>query len=103
MFGPASAAADLQALLEGAANTYRSILDTAVDSISGDVQVTKVIARVPAGPAIVEQVEAANRDLVVMGSRGRGDVKALLVGSVSHHVLHASRSAVLVAHAKSAV
>lgn len=35
-------------------------------------------------------------DIIVIASRGRGAVKEMLFGSVSHHVLHASKLPVLV-------
>jgi nucleotide-binding universal stress UspA family protein len=42
--------------------------------------------------------EADNRDagVIVMGSRGRGDLAGLLVGSTAHKVIHLARRPVLV-------
>jgi nucleotide-binding universal stress UspA family protein len=61
--------------------------------------VTKVISRGRPAEKIIEQVRSGNHDLIVMGSRGRGEVRSALLGSVSHQVLNASPAAVLIVHA----
>lgn len=45
---------------------------------------------------IVEAADAFNADVIVMGSRGRSDLPGLLLGSVTHKVLHLTSVPVLV-------
>jgi len=45
---------------------------------------------------IAGDAEEIGADVIVMGSRGRGDLTGLLLGSTAHKVLHLSRRPVLI-------
>lgn len=94
-----SAGIDYEALARETEHEYQQVLDDAVAQIPDDVPVTKVLANGRAGERILEQIDRGQHDLVVMGSRGRGEVRSLLLGSVSHEVLAATRAAALIVHA----
>jgi nucleotide-binding universal stress UspA family protein len=79
-----------------------AIINRARDQVPEGVSATTVMKVEPAKPALLEQIEGGDYDLVVMGSRGRGAVRSALLGSVSHHVLHHSRVPILITHARDA-
>lgn len=92
-------AIDYAGLAEETEREYRNLLAEAVSEVPDHIPVTKLLAHGRPGDRILEQMRNGNHDLVVMGSRGRGNVRSLLLGSVSHQVLNASPVAVLIVHA----
>jgi nucleotide-binding universal stress UspA family protein len=81
--------------LEAAA---QAVLDEAATAIPEGIAVSTCARSGRAADEIIERIETGEHDLVVMGSRGRGAARSLLLGSVSHAVLNRSPVAVLVVH-----
>jgi nucleotide-binding universal stress UspA family protein len=50
------------------------------------------------GVELLKRAGAADHDLIVMGSRGRGAVRSAFLGSVSHFVLNHTTIPVLIVH-----
>ncbi len=93
--GGAMAAIPLAEELERESTT---ILREAVVRVPDAVPVTKILTHEPIRNALSEQLEGGRHDLLVMGSRGRGAIRASLLGSVSHYALNHSRIPVLIVH-----
>jgi len=81
--------------------TTEGVLRAAVERVPDHVSVGTVLSRESVRPALLHQISSGHHDLVVMGSRGRGAVRSVLLGSVSHYVLHHSPIPVLIVHAES--
>ncbi len=91
---------DVVAKLTGEAESEAAkLLRDARERVPHDVSVTTVMSHEPARAALSSQLERGEHDLVVMGSRGRGALRSVLLGSVSHYVLHHSPVPVLIVHA----
>lgn len=74
-------------------NLDRTLAEVAADV--GDTKVTKRVVRGHAGTVLVDESEDA--DLLVVGSRGHGTAKGMLLGSISQHcVTNASGPVVVI-------
>jgi nucleotide-binding universal stress UspA family protein len=85
-------------LADDAREDAEKALHAALERVPESVSVTAMLGSEPVMPAILEQIRAGDHDLVVMGSRGRGAVRSVLLGSVSHYILHHSPVPVLIVH-----
>lgn len=74
------------------AGSMKAIRDAGiqVEGEVGDVAVGRV------AQDIMETAKAFEADLIVMGSRGLSDVQGLLLGSITHKVMHLTQVPVLV-------
>lgn len=71
----------------------QSILDRAQQEArkQGVKDIETVLTTGSPAKEILEIAERLNVDFIVMGSRGRGDLEGLLMGSVSHKVTHLAK------------
>jgi nucleotide-binding universal stress UspA family protein len=86
-------------LARGAEAEAETILRTAAHRVPDQVSLSTVLSSDPVRLALIHQIKIGAHDLVVMGSSGRGAVRSVLLGSVSHYVLHHSPIPVLIVHA----
>lgn len=91
-------ATDYEALEGDLKREYRELLDKEKARVPGDVDSRALVLNGRASRAILGQVKAGGHDLVVVGSRGRGELRSFMLGSTSHEVLHSSPVPVLVVH-----
>ncbi len=72
------------------------LLGTTVEAVAGNAadRIDRVVVESPAGPAIIDNAHDA--ELVVVGRRGLGAVRSLVLGSVSRHVVQHATCPVLV-------
>jgi nucleotide-binding universal stress UspA family protein len=75
-----------------------TVLRAAAEQVPDDLPLSTVLSTAPARSGLLEQIRSGRHDLVVMGSRGRGAVRSVLLGSVSHFVLDHSPIPVLIVH-----
>jgi nucleotide-binding universal stress UspA family protein len=94
-----AAGEEIGKVVEDAHADAEAILRHARERVPDGLSVTTVLSERPIRAALMSQIADGVYDLVVVGSRGRGAIRAALLGSTSHHVLHHSPVPVLIVHA----
>jgi nucleotide-binding universal stress UspA family protein len=84
---------------DDARSSAEAVLRRARERVPDDLPVTTILTDEPIRPALIEQIKRGGHDLIAMGSRGRGAMRAALLGSVSHYVLHHTAIPVLIVRA----
>ncbi|MEQ6916711.1 universal stress protein [Halomonas aquatica] len=78
----------------------RQVMDRAAESArdQGAPHIETMIAQGDPARTILDEAARRGVDAIVMGSRGLGDLKGLVVGSVSHKISHAADCTVITVH-----
>jgi nucleotide-binding universal stress UspA family protein len=77
-------------------------LDRVVERVPEGVPVATVVRSGSPAQEILDRIGQGQHDLVVMGSRGHGGIRTLLLGSVSRAVVYRSPVPVVIVHAAKA-
>lgn len=88
---------DWGALEEGLERAGEAILERTVQAFAGvDVPVRKTYRFGEPPGEIIKAAQEVKADLIVLGSRGLGQIGGLFLGSVSERVLHGAKTPVLI-------
>jgi nucleotide-binding universal stress UspA family protein len=85
-------------LLAARAMIGEAVLESARRQVGEQVQVETQLIEGPPAPAILRVAYEDGCDLIVLGSRGHGQITGLLLGSVSSVVAQRAHCAVLIVH-----
>ena len=75
-----------------------TLLDSARTEIGDEAPVETQLIEGPPAPAILRVAQEEGYDLIVLGSRGQGQIAGLLLGSVSSAVAQRADCPVLIVH-----
>ena len=91
----AISAALTQAILGAIRKAGETILERAENMLPGGIEHEKILEAVSPAATILKYEETLQADLIVMGSRGLGPVKGVLLGSVSQYIVERAKCPVL--------
>jgi nucleotide-binding universal stress UspA family protein len=95
--GPGNELVDFAALEEGLRQASETILNQTAKAFGGiDIPMTRTYRRGDPAGEIIKAAKEHKADLIIMGSRGLGQIGGLILGSVSERVLHGAHGPVLI-------
>jgi nucleotide-binding universal stress UspA family protein len=87
-----------ESLLAARSMIGQQLLESAHTQVGDTVVVETHLIEGPPAPAILRVAQEEGCDLIVIGSRGRGQIAGILLGSVSSTVAQRAHCPVLIAH-----
>ena len=85
-----------EAILDAVTKAGNEILDQAMSMVPGGIEKEAFSQSGSPAVTILDMIEKEKVDLVVMGSRGLGVVKGVLLGSVSQYIIEQAECPVLI-------
>ena len=86
----------MHAIIDAMRAAGTAILERAAGMIPENVECEKIMETGAPAAVILEYEEILDADLIVMGSRGLGVVKGVLLGSVSQYIIERAKGPVMV-------